>query len=172
MADLVTHVCSALLPGAFVRTRWIGVVAVGTVLPDVLGRVVPLGLERLQLLGAPIPAAAIPAFGPLHGVIGSGLVALLLAQGFVPGRQWAAGIALGVGVALHLLLDVTQFHHGQGYAMWAPLSWSTFELGWMGSEATVPWALPLLGLTGLAWAVRGWRDRRRRPAGPESSPPP
>ena len=170
MADLVTHVCTALLPGAFLRTRWIGVVAVGTVLPDVIGRVVPLGLERLQLAGLPIPEGAIPAFGALHGVIGSGLVALLVAQGFVVARQRAAGLALGVGVLLHLLVDVTQFHHGQGYALWAPVSWSTFELGWIGSEATVPWALPLLALTGLAWALRAaWDARQRRRA--VTSPP-
>lgn len=168
MADLVTHACTALLPGAFVRgraARWLGVVTVGTVLPDVLGRVVPLGLERVQLLGLPVPVAAIPAFGPLHGVIGSGLVALFVALWFAPGRRRAALLALGVGVALHLLLDVTQFHHGQGYALWAPVSWSTFELGWIGSEATVPWALPLLAVTAAAWGVR-WARERGRAASP------
>lgn len=171
MADLVTHACSALLPGAFVRSRWTGVVTVGTVLPDVLGRVVPLGLERLHLLGAPIPVSAIPAFGPLHGVVGSELTAWFLALWFVKGRRRAAFLALSLGVALHLLLDVTQFHHGNGYALWAPLWWDTFELGWIGSEATVPWALPLLGITALAWAVRGLVTWLRRPRAMPSTPP-
>lgn len=173
MADLVTHACTALLPGAFVRSRWIGVVTVGTVLPDVLGRVVPLGLERLQLLGAPIPPAAIPAFGPLHGVVGSALTALFVALWFVPGRRRGAFLALMLGVALHLGVDVTQFHHGQGYPLAAPLDWTPFELGWIGSEATVPYALPLLALTGLAWSFRWWRDRaggRAPPSTPPSAP--
>ncbi|HHO51110.1 MAG TPA: hypothetical protein ENK18_09635 [Deltaproteobacteria bacterium] len=167
MADLVTHLCSALLPGAFLRSAWVPLIGVGTVLPDALGRAVPLALERIQLAGAPLPDEVIWSWGALHGPSGMLLVGPLIALAFVRGQRGPALQALWLGVVLHLSLDVLQFHHGQGYPLLAPLSWATFELGWIGSEATVPLALPLLGITAAAWLPRGlqrWagRDRARR----------
>jgi len=52
-------------------------------------------------------------------------------------------------MALHLALDVLQSHHGAGYMLMFPLATGSFEFGWIGSEATVPFALPLSGLAAL-----------------------
>lgn len=157
MADLVTHVCTALLPAALVRVRGAGLVVVGTVLPDVFGRVVPLALEQGQRIGLPIPVEAVVPWGILHTPTGGVVLAATLATAFVPQDRGRAFVALTLGIALHLALDVLQFHHGQGYTLLVPWSWATFELGWIGSEATVPWALPLLGATAVAWIPRGLR---------------
>lgn len=162
MADLVTHLCSALLPGAFVRSPWVPLIGVGTVLPDALGRAVPLFLERVQLAGIALPDELIWPWGALHGPSGMLLTAPLLALAFVRSQQGPALASLWLGAALHLGLDVLQFHHGQGYPLLAPVSWATFELGWISSEATVPLAWPLLSVTAAAWLPRGlarWAGR-------------
>ncbi len=160
MADLVTHACSALLPGAFVRSRLVPVVTVGAVLPDALGRAVPLALERL-----PVPEPLIWPWGALHEPAGWLLVSGGLALAFVEGQRRRVLLALWLGCLLHTALDLTQSHHGEGYAVLAPITLARFELGWMGSEATVPFALPLLGLTAAAWLPRLVARQRGRDGG-------
>ena len=154
----------ALLPGAFVRGALrplVGAVTLGSVLPDVLGRVVPLALEQAQLRGLPVPVLLVLPWNALHSPAGSLAAAGVVAFLFVPEHRSRVFAAVALGIGLHLGLDVLQFHHGQGYPLLLPFSWATFELGWIGSEATVPWALPLLALTGLAWGARAWQDRPR-----------
>lgn len=151
MADLVTHACTALLPGAVFRTRGVGVVALGAVLPDLAGRVIPLGLDLVGRHGAPLPEWATWPWTALHEPIGWSLTCGLLALAFVDGQRRRAFGLLALGCTLHTLVDLLQDHHGEGYLLLAPLSVRRFELGWIGSEATVPWALPLLAATGLAW---------------------
>lgn len=162
MADLVTHACTALLPGAFVRSRWTPVVTLGTVLPDALGRAVPIGLERAMSAGAPLPDVALVPWTALHTPLGCVLLSALLATGFLePQRRTALG-ALLVGCALHFALDLAQDHAGEGYVLFAPFSVAQFELGWIGSEATVEIALPLLVVTALAWSPRALAWVRRQ----------
>lgn len=168
MADLVTHLCSVLLPAAFVRHRAIGLVAIGSVMPDAFGRVVPMALELGQGVGLPIPDPVVASFGALHAPVGLVVLSGLLAQAFAAGERTTAFRALILGALAHLLLDVLQFHHGRGYPLLAPFSWETYELGVIGSEATVDVALPLLAITALAWTVRT-RLRWRGPAPPEST---
>ena len=165
MADLVTHLCSVLIPGTLVPHRAVGLVAVGSVLPDALGRVVPMALEVTQGLGAPVPDPLIWAFGAFHSPAGLLLTSGLFAQSFLRGQRIEAFTALTLGCAAHLLVDVLQFHHGRGYPLLAPFSWETWELGLIGSEATVDLALPLLGVTAVLWAIRGalWWSRRQQP---------
>lgn len=162
MADLVTHLCTALLPGVLVgRWRWVAPTALGTVLPDLGSRVVPLGLEQIGRL-VPLPDVVFWPWGVLHEPVGCVLTAAAIALCFVPRDRRVVLAGLLLGCALHLGLDVLQDHHGEGYALLVPVSLATFELGWIGSEATVGWALPLAGLTGLAWTLRIWADRRPR----------
>ncbi len=168
MADLVTHVCSVMLPGAFVPHRAVGTVAIGVALPDVFGRVVPLGLELAQTRGLGIPDPLVWAFGAFHTPAGLLLTNAVLSQSFVRGQRTEAFVALTIGGTLHLLVDVLQFHHGRGYPLLAPFSWETFELGLIGSEATVDLALPLLGLTAFVWAIRGAIAWSRKPPEPPS----
>ncbi|MCB9689459.1 MAG: hypothetical protein H6735_30760 [Alphaproteobacteria bacterium] len=154
MADLVTHACTALLPGAAFRSRAVGVVALGAVLPDLCGRVIPLGLELLGR-AVPLPEWVTWPWTALHEPLGWSLTAGLLASSFVEGQRARAFRLLALGCTLHTLVDLLQDHHGEGYLLLAPLSVSRFELGWIGSEATVPWALPLLAATALAWVPAG-----------------
>ena len=68
-------------------------------------------------------------------------------------------IALLGGMALHMGLDLLQDHLGQGYLLGFPFVRGSFELGWIGSEATVP-AAPFL----LALAFWSWRRPPQAPA--------
>lgn len=136
-------------------------------IPDAFGRAIPLAIERLISLGTPLPATLLWPWASLHEPVGWLLVCTLLAAAFVERDRARAWRALCLGAAAHTALDVTQFHHGEGYVLLAPFSARTFELGWMGSEATTSIALPLLGLTALAWAPAGierrWGVPRVRP---------
>ncbi len=154
MADLVTHLCAVLLPGALVRSPLVVVVAAGAALPDLLGRAVPLALDGARRAGAPIPEAAIWPWVGLHEPLGWMLVSILIGQLFVRRDRRRGVLALWCGGAMHALVDVLQDHHGQGYLWLAPFSLRTFELGWIGSEATVGWALPLALATVVAWLIR------------------
>jgi hypothetical protein len=155
VGDLVTHLCSALLPAAFLpRSRYTVVVALGTVLPDLGSRVIPIGLDLL--FGSLLPDEVWYPFGVLHDpaalVLTCGLVALV----FVEEQRRAVFGALLIGCALHLGLDLLQDHHGQGYFLLFPASTARFELGWIGSEDTVYAAAPLAALTSVVWAIRLW----------------
>lgn len=164
MADLVTHLCTVLLPGALVPYRAVGLVALGTVVPDAFGRVVPMALELGQGAGLPIPDPFVWSFGLFHSPVGATLLCGAFALSFVREHRHEAFAALTLGAQIHLFIDVLQFHHGRGYPLLAPFSWETYELGVIGSEATVDLALPLLGATAVAWLLRTairWRAARR-----------
>jgi len=78
----------------------------------------------------------------------------LLAQLF--GDRRGAFANLLAGCLLHLGLDLLQFHTGSGYPLLFPFSDWHWELGLIGTEATVPWSLPLALVGGMAW----WARRR------------
>lgn len=166
MADLVTHLSTVLLPGSLVSHRAVAGVAIGVVLPDALGRVVPMALELAQSAGVGIPDPLVWSFGALHAPAGILLTNATLAQAFVRDQRLEAFLALTLGGALHVLVDLLQFHYGRGYPLLAPFSWQEYEIGIIGSELTVDFALPLLGLTLLFWGIRGAIAWSRRPATP------
>ncbi|MEZ4237475.1 MAG: hypothetical protein R3F59_15275, partial [Myxococcota bacterium] len=147
----MTHLCTALLPGAVVRGRLVPLCAVGTVLPDAFGRAIPLSLERLAGLGVAVPPIALWPWSALHEPVGWAAVSVALGTAFVARDRTPATLALMAGCALHTALDVLQDHHGEGYLLLAPLSPARFELGWIGSEATVAVAWPLAAVTLAAW---------------------
>ncbi len=62
-----------------------------------------------------------------------------------------------------MLIDLTQRHVGLGYPLLVPFSSRDFELGVMGSEATVPWAPAIAAFTVGLWGLRRWWDRRGAP---------
>lgn len=162
MADLITHLASALIPGVGLRADRAVLLALGSALPDIGGRVPGLVAEAVELAGGHIPEVLYAPFGILHQPVGAGLAAVLLAFVLHP-RDRSAGAALLVGgVALHLAVDVLQYHHGRGYFLLAPFHFGRFELGWIGAEATVPlapWlALATLSVWGIRWAL-AWRRR-------------
>ena len=161
MADLITHACSALIPGAFVRSRLLGPVVIGAVLPDLVSRFPATVLDMLREGGLSIPGWLLMPWGVLNEPIALVLVFLLLAQAFRPIDRWVVFRGLLVGCVLHVGLDVLQDHHGDGYQLLFPLSHARFELGWIDSEATVSWAPWLALITAGLWAARWARSRQR-----------
>ena len=149
MADLVTHAAVGLLLGRGTgATRGaMALAAAGAVLPDVIGRAPGLALRL-----AGLEAASWSAWLDVcHTPAGSLVMAALLSQAFEQ-RARAAGW-LAMGAASHFGLDILQDHHGLGYRLLFPLHAARFELGWIGSESTTMWALPL-GLLALAAWIR------------------
>lgn len=161
MADLVTHVCTGLLPAAVFFPRAVVPLAVGTVLPDLTGRVPQMGL---MLLDIRLPNRLLWALDVAHTPIAQTLLALALGQLLVDGQRTRGTAWLLVGVALHFALDVLQDHHGNGYYVAFPFSLHRFELGWIGSEATVDWAPWVLLVTCVVGAGRLLIERRKRRA--------
>lgn len=151
MADLVTHLAAVLLPGALVRSRLVSIAAIGAILPDVLGRAVPLGLERVCAAGAPIPGVVLWSWSALHEPFGWLCTVGAIGALFVDHERRRVVGALALGCASHTALDVMQDHHGEGYLLLAPFSARDFELGWFGSEATVAYAWPIAAVTVVAW---------------------
>lgn len=159
MADLITHACTALLWRAWRPRAHTPSFVAGSLLPDLLSRVPAIGLTRLHdQLGWDIPDALIYGFSPLHLPIGMLLSGYVLSLLFPREQRRGVFVALLKGMALHLAVDLLQYHYGAGYALFYPLSLWSGELGWMGSEDTVYLAPPLV--LGTAWV---WR-RRLRPA--------
>lgn len=154
MADLVSHVCVVLLPAALFPSRLAPVAAAFTVVPDALGRAVPLALERAIFAGWPVPPSWLWPWSALHEPVGWALVAGLVSLSFVERDRAAVLRAALVGGAAHTAVDVLQDHHGEGYRLLAPFSDRMFELGCIGSEATVPYAGWLAALVAVAWIPR------------------
>ena len=161
MPDPLTHLCTALLPKALIGGRHTGAFAIGVALPDMLSRVPSMLIERAIVAGAPLPIWAPHPFSVIHQPLGAAATCVLVATLFrEDDRRAVLGWLLG-GAALHFFADVLQFHHGVGYHLFYPLSTDRFELGWIGSESTVPLAPWLAVLTALAWVGRWAWDRRR-----------
>ncbi|MFT7521118.1 MAG: membrane-bound metal-dependent hydrolase YbcI (DUF457 family) [Kiritimatiellia bacterium] len=158
MADLVTHLCSALLPKALIGGRHSAIFALGTAMPDVVARVP--GLALALVLGDAAPEDLLRVVEIAHQPLGSALICCVCVW-VLPQKERLSSLAWLVGGAwLHLALDLLQDHQGHGYYVFAPFSMFRFELGCVGSEATVQWAPWLALLTAAAWAWRWWRNRR------------
>jgi Na+/proline symporter len=166
--DAVTHLCSGLLaqilgPPGPVR-RWAPLFVAGAVLPDLFSRApsTVLGLVHSHL--HPLPSFVLYCWNPLHLPAGILLYSLLLALLFPQAQRRAALAALLAGAAVHVVLDLSQRHVGLGYPLLVPFSSRDFELGLMGSEATVPWAPAVAGVTVALWAAVAWWRREKAPS--------
>jgi len=157
VADLVTHVGSALLVKAGLGTRFTPVFVVGVVLPDLAARVPAMLLTQAKQVGFPVPTTLVYGFEVLHMPAGMAALALLLALAWAEVDQrvrvWAE---LCLGCALHQAVDLLQHHFGVGYFLGWPVWRGHFELGWIGSEDTV-----LVAPVALAIGAGAWRLRRR-----------
>lgn len=161
MADLITHLCTGLLFKAATGGRYVGPIALGTILPDISSRLPTMLIDRVIRLGAPLPLELMYPFAVFHMPAGNFALCVILAFALPVGQRAAVCGWLLAGSWLHFGMDMLQGHHGQGYYMAFPLSLETTELGLIGSEATVPFAPLLAALTGLAWL---WRHRRAHDA--------
>lgn len=165
MADLVTHLCTALLPGSLLgapRATWL---ALGAVLPDLASRVPGLLLDLVRSAGVDLPAYLHAPLSVLHMPIGVLCGGVLLGPLVHPTQRAQAVRWLIAGGMLHLAVDALQDHHGLGYFLFFPLNTGRYELGWIGSEATVAWAPWLALLTAVARGIRLlWLRRRSKPS--------
>jgi membrane-bound metal-dependent hydrolase YbcI (DUF457 family) len=161
VADLVTHIASGLLPAALFAPRWMGPLVLGTVLPDATGRVPQMAFAILdRTVGLPMPDSVLWAFDVLHQPLPQVLIVSMVALAFAAEDRRTAWFGMLLGVALHFGLDILQDHHGQGYHLFFPASVERFELGWIGSEATVHIAPYIGAVTLVVVAVRLWQLRR------------
>lgn len=168
VADAVTHLCSGLLvqllgPPGPVR-RWAPLFVAGAVLPDLLSRAPSTVLGMIHSHLHPLPSFILYCWNPLHLPAGILIYSLLLALLFPQAQRRAALVALLAGGGLHVAIDLCQRHVGLGYPLLIPFSGRDFELGLMGSEATVPWAPWVVGGTLLLWGVVAWWRRRKAPS--------
>lgn len=166
MPDPLFHLCTALLPKALFGPRHTGAFVLGSLLPDLGSRLPGLALERLAVLGVPVPELLLNLWGVLHVPTGAGLAAVILAYAFHESERNAALAWIVSGVAIHLAVDTLQFHLDGGYPLLFPFSLRNFQIGVMGSEATVPWSAPLALISLVAWSIRIRRGRS-----PTGSPP-
>lgn len=179
MADLITHAALGLLFKRGQRALWptrpphLASFSLGSVLPDLLGRVPADTAVALASHGLRVPDLLLYGWGPLH--IPAGMVSLSagLSLLFRSDQRRAVFANLLGGMLLHLLLDLFQDHAGGGYLLLFPLSDRPYELGWLSTEGTL-WLAPVLA--GLAlWAWGGRHPLRRLRAlspGPPTPPRP
>ncbi len=140
-----------------IRGRFIPVFVLGTVMPDLCSRVPAIGLGYIHVHLARVPTLMTHGWQPLHQPVGLALLAFLTCFLFREAVRPAVFWNLCGGMALHLCLDLLQSHHGAGYLLGFPFSDFAWELGLIGSEATVGWAIPL---SIVAWFVhRKWMSK-------------
>ena len=159
MADLITHMACGLVVKGATRGRYTGALVAGCVLPDLGARVPAMGFSAMAKGGVPIPPEIPYAFEVLHMPIGMLLMCLIVALCFVPEQRSGIFLNLLGGCLLHLGVDLMQDHLGVGYLLAFPFSTWDFELGWMGSEASVHLA-PAIGAAALAFWWWRMRDSR------------
>lgn len=175
MADLVTHASVAFLCRVPCRSRMVPVFVLGSVLPDVFSRVPSILAWGFHQRVHPLPDMLLYCWTPAHLPAGILVWTLLLTCLFREAERPAVFGNLLAGAGLHLFLDLLQHHHGQGYVVGFPFTDAQVELGLLGSEATVPWALPLAALAAITWwGPRLWgaarRKKRHRATPPSRSP--
>ena len=164
MADLITHSALAVIVKASTGWRMPAVFVAGTLLPDIASRVPAIGLGYIHVHLAEIPRWILFAWEPMHQPLGMVVCAYLASLFFSASHRFTVFLNLLGGMVLHMFLDVLQSHHGAGYMLAFPFHKSTFEFGWIGSEATAPFAVPLSLIAG--WLVL--RRSKRAASGPDT----
>jgi len=155
VADLLTHVSSALLVKSVSQKPHAVLLATGVVLPDLGSRLPGILFDLLGGQGDLPMVELLLGSEIFHTPIGILGAAMLIAICFVESQRVVVFWNILAGGGLHLLLDVMQRHLAGGYQLWVPLSYEGVELGWVSSEATV-WLAPFV----LPFSVWAWWRRR------------
>lgn len=172
MADLLSHGLVGWIAGARSLDRvGLGWLVAGTVLPDLASRVPRVALETMGVHGL-ISGGAFWRRVSLglelpHTPVGVVLVAVFVAAVLpsnwsMPSARRRIAMLLAGGGALHLLLDLLQEHITPGYHLLYPISATTWELGWLSTEASLA-ALPGLALVAWLMTPKGGRSEERPP---------
>ena len=130
--------------------RYLPLVLIGAVLPDLLARVPVILYEPLVWYVM-----------PLHTPIVLLAVTYLIALGFPAAVRRRALGWLYFGVMLHLVADGLQRHIGPSYWWFFPFNWWTYEVGLFWPESSF-YALPLLLVAAL---LQAWMMRKDAPSG-------
>ena len=146
MSDWLTHIGLAYGPARGLARPRLRLVLLGAVLPDA-GTPLVVAANLLHLH----PGAVETYLQPLQAPLPTGLLAVALALLAPPfGRSL---FALGLGIATHYILDLSQIRYGGGIYLAYPFNfWSpSFDLYW--PESTTNLILLGLGVVGVVWAL-------------------
>lgn len=165
MADLLTHVA---LAHCIKRLSWSPqhalLFALGTALPDLVGRAPGLGIALLEhALGQDMPYVITLGFDAVHMPFPFTVFCLFVAWCLPERGRRVIFYNLLLGGYLHFGVDVFQKHLEGGYHLLFPFTWWDWELGLIGSEESLYVAGPLAL---LALGVELLYRRRRRPPHP------
>jgi len=151
VADLLTHGAAAVLVKAGTGWRYPAVFVAGTFAPDLASRVPAIGFGLIHVHWVSLPSWLTHGWQPLHQPFGLLVLAYVISMFFRVHDRVGVFLNLIGGMALHMFLDVLQDHHGVGYLLGFPFWEGHWELGAVGSEATVWVAVPLCILA--AWVA-------------------
>jgi len=154
VADLVTHAAVGLLLKSMTARRHTAVFIAGTLLPDLLSRLPSMICSAARVV-VEVPSLLIYGWDPLHTPAGMLLSSYAISLLFAAEHRRGVFLNMLGGMLLHMAVDLLQSHLGVGYPLLFPFSTHAFELGLIGSEATVPLAIPLAILAWVVWR-RGW----------------
>lgn len=144
MADLVTHLTSAALPGTFLRDRrFAALLVIGTFMPDLVSK----GLYWVTRAHSDFTI-------PTHSLVGLVLLAYLGALFVDADLRRPAFRALLLGGLIHVAVDHVRDSLGWGTAnVLYPFSTASAELPWIHQE-NLPLLIPFdLAILAVLWAV-------------------
>jgi len=162
MPDLLTHAAIGALVRSEAPRQGLLWFVVGSMLPDVASRLPALGLvTACGWFDFSVPLPLLEGLSVCHTPLPYLVLCWLLALCLPRAVRAVAWINLSLAGVLHLALDATQRHLGDGYRLLFPLVNTKWELGWIDAEASLRY-LPLTGaVVLLALGIRWWRRRRR-----------
>lgn len=158
MPNALAHIgVHALVIRGVIRKAGMGWILTGCFLPDL-----PWILQRLVRV---LPLDISPYDLRIYAAVQSALALCLVgvaALSCLSMRPLRAGLVMGLGCLLHLLLDATQTKWANGAVLFAPFDWRLLNFGLYWPE---DW--PALAMTGFGLGYFIWAWRRERPwAGP------
>ena len=144
MADLVSHVAlAAIIRSRFRRRYGLWFFLAGAILPDIFSRLPAMVFSEIDQRVVPIHGILVVGWEVCHQPVGMLLVSMIVALLFVQNLRTTIFFNLYGGMMLHLATDMFQNHQGLGYMLGFPFSNSMFELGLIGTEASVYAVVPL-----------------------------
>lgn len=154
---LVGHIAKRLSPWP----RGALIFAVGSALPDVVGRVPRIVMGMVDVRGRlAIPPMLYDLWNALHLPIPFLILCALIALAAPARFRRPLWRNLALGGLLHMAVDFTQHHIDPTiYKCLWPFSFQGWELGWVSTEASLAW-LPWLAPAALL--VEAWHRRRAR----------
>lgn len=156
MPNTLVHVgVQGALCRSFVSTIDLKWIYVGCVIPDV-----PWILQRvIRLGGLPVDLYQLR----LYAIVQASLMGCLVLAGAIASLTEAPGkifVVLSLNALAHLVLDALQIKWANGVHLFAPVSWTLWNVGLFWPESLVNYLLTGVGFAYILWY---WRDAAARP---------